>query len=548
MRPGTKLRWAVALGVSLGFVACRPAPNAVLPTQVVTATASSTALALVGVSISTFTPAPVTPTVPQQVSPTPLPVTATDSLTPTDTPVSTEAATATPDAPPTLAASLTPAATAVPTRSADSPTITETTLTLNGYSWQAHLHDTQPGDPVYPYPRLDYDPYTVDPGPLGPQTYKAVVLENKYVSLTFLPELGGRLYRWFDKTTNRQMLYNNPVIKATGFGVRGWWLSMGGLEWDLPIAEHGLVEWMPWDYTTASTATNASVIFSVTDKRTNLQAQVQVGLDATHNYFTLTPTLHNPNASPLTYQFWVSAIASPAGNNQVGPDLRFDIPASAMLVHSTDDQQLPAAGQTISWPVYNGRDMSVYGNWTKFLGLFASPGAAQPYSGLYSASVSGCFVRVFPPDLTPWLKLYGPGDLPAFVWTVNNGDTSYVELWGGLTANFNQDTVLQPDQSLSWTEYWYPFHGIGNYASANRNLALSVDDSATGVTVRLYTTAAQAMKVSVFVNNSPVAQWDALTTGPDIWQNTWTRTADGVTGITVADPSGNILARYGQTP
>src|SRR5262249_26431884 len=155
----------------------------------------------IGLTIATFTPAavPSNPTAPQ-ASLTPLPVTASPTVPPTTTPSPTIAGTSTPNIPPTLAASLTPPATLVPTRSADSPTITETTLTLNSYNWQAHLHNTLAGDPVFPYPRLDYDPYTVDPGQLSPQTYKAVVLENKYVSLTFLPELGGRLYRWLDKT------------------------------------------------------------------------------------------------------------------------------------------------------------------------------------------------------------------------------------------------------------------------------------------------------------------------------------------------------------
>ncbi|MBM4423539.1 MAG: hypothetical protein FJ030_09130 [Chloroflexi bacterium] len=82
-----------------------------------------------------------------------------------------------------------------PTRSPGAPLISESTITLASTNWRDHLFDTAPGDPLYPYPRLDYDPFEFDPSMAAPIALKAVVLENKYVSLTFLPELGGRLYR-----------------------------------------------------------------------------------------------------------------------------------------------------------------------------------------------------------------------------------------------------------------------------------------------------------------------------------------------------------------
>jgi len=213
------------------------------------------------------------------------------------------------------------------------------------------------------------------------------------------------------------------------------------------VEDHGFVEWLPWNYSTVTRLDSAAVVVSIAEERTGLEAAIRIELDSAHSYFTLTPVLHNPNTSPLAFQFWMAAIAAPAGDNRAGPDLRFNIPTDGMLVHSTDDKTLPPEGQTISWPDYNGRDMSLYGNWREFLSLFASGGAAQPYTGLYSARADEGFARIFPPQAARGLKLFGPGDLPSYTWTTD--DSSYVELWGGLTSNFSETVTLQPDESYS---------------------------------------------------------------------------------------------------
>jgi hypothetical protein len=417
-------------------------------------------------------------------------------------------------------------------------------VVIDAHDWKSHLVDTQPGDRLYPYPRLDYDPFTFDPGPAPPQTFRALVLENRYVSLMIVPELGGRIYRWVDKTTQRQLLYNNPVVKATAYGYRGWWLSIGGIEWGLPVEDHGLVEWVPWNYATTLTPDTAAVIVSIVEERTGLEAALRIELDSRHSYFALTPVLHNPTRAPLPFHFWITAVAAPAGDNRAGPDLHFNLPVDSVLIHSTDDDGLPSPGESIPWPDYNGRDMSVYGNWREFLSLFGTP--AESFSGLYAARADNGFVRISNPQAARGLKLFGPGNLPSYLWT--SDDSSYVEFWGGIMPSFDEPATLQPDESYSWTEYWYPFHGIGNQDWANKELALAVDDAGDHVTVRLYPTSARTGSVTLFVNNAPAARWDLVTAGPVPWQSTWVRTLSGPVGVTVSDPAGVIVARYGQTP
>jgi len=63
------------------------------------------------------------------------------------------------------------------------------------------------------------------------RTYKALFLENQYLKVTCLPELGGRLHSVLDKTTGEPTFYLNRVIKPSMIGMRGAWIS-GGVEWN----------------------------------------------------------------------------------------------------------------------------------------------------------------------------------------------------------------------------------------------------------------------------------------------------------------------------
>ena len=67
---------------------------------------------------------------------------------------------------------------------------------------------------VYPFPVIDkiYDQKVK-------KSYRAVILENEYLKITFLPELGGRVYRAVDKTNGYDFVYCNEVIKPALVGL-----------------------------------------------------------------------------------------------------------------------------------------------------------------------------------------------------------------------------------------------------------------------------------------------------------------------------------------
>ena len=141
-----------------------------------------------------------------------------------------------------------------------------------------------------------------------------MVLENGYVSVTVLPELGGRVYSLKDKATGRELLYQNPVIKPTSWGFREWWLAAGGIEWSFPVPDRGLNEWRPWTYSTMAN----SIIVGDVDDRTGMEVGPKLSLDADHSYLIIQPWARNLSSSPQSYQLWLNGMPAPGGNTVSG--------------------------------------------------------------------------------------------------------------------------------------------------------------------------------------------------------------------------------------
>jgi hypothetical protein len=379
----------------------------------------------------------------------------------------------------------------------------EGTITLNSYGWEDALVETAPDDPIYPYPRLDQGRVA----PPAPRTYRTVVLSNEYARLTFLPELGGRLLRWLDLPSGREMFYANPVVKPTHWGARGWWLATGGMEWAFPVEEHGLVEWRPWEYRIDRGPDWAGIVLSTLDDRTGLVVEVAVLLESGRSYFTVRPRVHNPTASAQDYQFWLNSMVALSPSNRPSPELRFLVPGEVVTVHSTGDPGIPDAGGTISWPVHNGRDMSRYGNWEGWLGVFSYQ---APYMAAYDPTSEMGVVRVSPMTVATGTKIFGPGTLDPGIWT--DDDSGYVELWSGLTPTFWDTTSLPPGGDVSWQERWYSLNGLGGLCAATDEAALWLAPSEGTVQIGALSTAPLSGRLELWHGDRLAATWERTLT------------------------------------
>lgn len=580
--------WGLYLIVGTLLVACSPKASDVTttgaPMPALTATALPTATTTLAQTrqpspspMPSKTPMPATST-PRMPSPTSTDATATRehtapaTLAVSATPTSEQAkpsaipasATATPE-PPQPSASpvpstptssdVAPPQTPVPASPTPPPTdpapayassgavrLAETQLVLQTYGYEAGFQATEPGDPVYPYPRLDPEKVTSP----QPRSYRAIVLENDYVSLTILPELGGRIYRWVDKATGRHLLYENPVVKPTSWGYRGWWLAAGGIEWAFPVEEHGLNEWRPWNVDVRTLQNGVMVVVSDVEERTGMTVGVNISLDSRHDYVTLSPWVKNTSGAAQQFQYWLNAMVT-LGGNHVSGQTRLIFPANEVIVHSTGDESLPGAWQPLPWPVYEGRDLSHYGTWQNYLGFFV-PQVNQGFVALYDPAAEQGIVRNFTPGWPVGTKFFGPGTLPSWLWT--DDDSSYIELWSGVTPTFGDTTTLAAGESLGWTERWYPVHRLGGVAAANANAALHLETTGGGVKIGCTVTAPTQGSLTLWINGEAVEVWDVLLTPLQTLATTWTGSggADGSLGLTLTGANGERLVQAGSVP
>ena len=110
---------------------------------------------------------------------------------------------------------------------------------------------------VYPYPVIE----SIS-NEKTPHTYHAVFLENEYIKVMVLPELGGRIQMAYDKIRQRHFIYYNQVVKPALVGLAGPWIS-GGIEFNWP-QHHRPSTFMPVDCTIEDNA-DGSVRVADTD-------------------------------------------------------------------------------------------------------------------------------------------------------------------------------------------------------------------------------------------------------------------------------------------
>jgi len=377
-----------------------------------------------------------------------------------------------------------------------------TTIVISTYPYASFLSNRHNNTYNVDYPWLNWGAYNASQPSPSPQSYELLVVENDYLTLTFLPELGGRLYQVIFKPTGHNELYQNSVIKPNHWGPpeQAWWLAVGGMEWGLPVEEHGYQWGVPWSYEAISAADGITVTLRDSANPDRLRTVVSICLPADRAYFVARPRIENARDSALDYKYWTNAMLAPGPANTLSPELRFIYPVDEVIVHSTGDSALPDENQPMSWPEYDGRDMSRLGNWRQWLGFFERPAAQGDFTAVYDPSVDEGMVRVFPSDQVRGAKGFAFGwdeALPASIWT--DDGSYYVEMHGGAAPTFWDSASLAAGASYEWEETWYPAAGIGGVTAANREAALHLDKNGDTVTVGVHSTSVRS--------NSAIVVW-----------------------------------------
>jgi hypothetical protein len=446
-----------------------------------------------------------------------------------------------------------------------SSTVQVTTTSIPTYPFANFL--TTVVDPAlddYPVQILNRQAYAASNPQPAAKSYTLIVMENRYLRLSLLPDLGGRVYECVYKPTGHNEFYKNAVIKPTRWGPAApaypaganWWLAAGGMEWGFPVEEHGYESASQWGYDQVILPDGSAVVTLFMHEWQRPYAAVDIILPPDSAAFVVRPRITNPTGGPVKIKWWSDAMLAPGGMNAVGPDLRIVLPTNAATVHSTSDPALPAVGQAMAWPMVNGRDLSRLGNWTGYLGFFARPAAQGDYMGVYDPAADEGMMRVYPSNVARGAKVFGLGwqkPLDWREWTDNGSDgpgsgkSSYIELHGGLTPTFNDGYELDPGDVVTWSETWFPVAKIGGVAAATAAGAVNVDRTAAGLRVRIFPTQALRGRVEISAPGATTVS-RAVDLAPDrVFDAVIATTATPAEArVTLRDAAGQVVLKYGK--
>ena len=228
----------------------------------------------------------------------------------------------------------------------------EGTITIPTYGWaedvnpkfwaledQIKLSTTVKGAIVYPYPMQDHLYREKED-----RTYKALFLENEYLKVTCLPELGGRLHSVFDKTQGKETFHLNNVIKPSMIAMRGAFIS-GGVEWNAGPQVHTVTILSPVDALTGTNPDGSAYIeVSNLEKTLRTRWTVRVTLHPGRAYLDEQIRIVNPVDAINPYYFW-NCTAFPCRKGT-----RFIYPMTLGTDHN--------GTEFFSWPIDEGRDLS----------------------------------------------------------------------------------------------------------------------------------------------------------------------------------------------
>nr|WP_312883494.1 DUF5107 domain-containing protein [Paenibacillus germinis] len=338
---------------------------------------------------------------------------------------------------------------------------------------------------VYPHPVID----KIE-DEKKPQSYRMVILENEYVRIEIMPELGGRIYRALDKTNDYDFVYYNRVIKPALVGLAGPWIS-GGIEFNWP-QHHRPNTYGPVEYKlTENEDGSATVWVSEIDRMYGTKVTAGFTLYPGKAYLEISAQLYNRTPEPQTFLWWANPAVAVNDHTQsvFPPDV------TAVFDHGKRDvSRFPIATGTYYKMDYSaGVDISRYKNIPVPTSYMAYK-SDYNFVGGYDHGVQAGLLHVANHHVSPGKKqwTWGNGEFgQAWDRNLTDEDGPYIELMTGVYTDNQPDfTWLQPYEEKSFKQYFMPYKNIGVVKNASIDAAvnLEVDEKTREAVVLAYAT------------------------------------------------------------
>ena len=344
---------------------------------------------------------------------------------------------------------------------------------------------------VYPYPVIESIADTKTD-----HTYNAVWLENEYIKVMILPELGGRVQMAYDKIKQRHFVYYNHVIKPALVGLAGPWIS-GGIEFNWP-QHHRPSTSLPVD-TTIEHHDDGSVTVWVNEMEKMFHQKGSAGFTLRPGcaYLEIQGILYNRTDVPQTFLWWANPAVAVNDHYQsvFPPDINAVFDHGKRAVSS-----FPIATGTYYKMDYSaGVDISNYRN-IKVPTSYMAVNSKYNFEGGYENDTRAGMLHVASHHFSPGKKqwTWGNGDFGrAWDRNLTDEDGPYIELMAGVyTENQPDFTWLMPYEEKRFVQYFMPYRELGVVKNASKDLIMNIEPAIDGqVNLKVFATSAMDVRI-----------------------------------------------------
>ncbi len=336
---------------------------------------------------------------------------------------------------------------------------------------------------VYPHPVIEkISDKKID------KEWQACYLENDYLKIMILPELGGRIQMAYDKIKKRHFVYYNEVIKPALVGLTGPWIS-GGIEFNWP-QHHRPSTYLPVDYSIEKNKNGSVTVWcSEIERMFRTKGMTGFTLYPDKAYLEIKVKLYNRTPQPQTFLWWANpAVAvNDAYQSVFPPDV------NAVFDHGKRDvSEFPIAkGKYYKVNYAPGTDISLYKNIpvpTSYMAIRSD----YNFVGGYENDSKGGLLHVANHHISPGKKqwTWGHGDFGQ-AWDRNLTDKNgpYIELMCGVYTDNQPDfSWIMPYEEKSFSQYFMPYQDVGVIKNASKDILINLDIDSNKANVKIYST------------------------------------------------------------
>ncbi|MEZ2346822.1 DUF5107 domain-containing protein [Terriglobus sp. RCC_193] len=418
---------------------------------------------------------------------------------------------------------------------------------------------------VYPLPVIDSISTKPEMRP-----WQAVHIENEFLRLMVMPEIGGRIHIGLDKRTGYDFFYRQNVIKPALVGLAGPWIS-GGVEFNWP-QHHRPATFMPVEVSIERSDDGSITIWcSDHDPMARMKGMHGICLHPGKAYVEVKVRLYNRTQDTQTFLWWANVATHVHEKYQsfFPHDVRFaadhakravtEYPLSKGHYYGVDYGERARTGvPTDERPShfvpdgsYPPNDLGWYAN-IPVPTSYMIVGSREDFFGGYDHAADAGTVAYADHHISPGKKQWTWGNHEfGYAWdrSLTDSDGPYIELMSGVYTDNQPDfSFLAPGETKTFSQFWYPVSAIGTPDLANLDGALRLETNAHDVTVHLQVTSDRpSSRISLLREGIELATWDAdlLTQEPHHFHTAIDCAIDALE-IRVSQ-AGHVFMRYAPT-